>query len=302
MLGRVLDHSGSHTQAVPVLREAVSLWEKLVARAGGHPWEQLLTTSAHARAARGLHNLSAAMGDLANALRDVGQHDEALAVSESAIRIDTAFADLRSVAVSHGQIAKILMDAGRYDEADTRYELALAAARQVGDQGLVGLIFQHQGTLALNRKQLDRANRLYQLALQRFQEAGDAGQVMRTYNALGVVEWQAGRLSEARAWHVKSRELAMQLKNQVGLGAAAQNIGIICQLEGEAARARGDEAAARLHFDEARRSVEESLRIEQSLRDKPGEADSLTHLAQIHLPSRRSPRRRAPRPRRPRNS
>ena len=37
----------------------------------------------------------------------------------------------------------------------------------------------------------------------------------------------AGRLAEARAWYEKSRELAVQLKDQPGLGEAAQNIGIV---------------------------------------------------------------------------
>src|SRR5436853_5719762 len=75
----------------------------------------------------------------------------------------------------------------------------------------------------------------------------------------------------------------MQLQDQVGLTAAAQNIGIVCQEEGEAARERGDEPAARQHFETARRSVEESLRIKQALKNKPTEAASLGQLARIHL-------------------
>ncbi|HYN22994.1 MAG TPA: tetratricopeptide repeat protein, partial [Thermoanaerobaculia bacterium] len=93
----------------------------------------------------------------------------------------------------------------------------------------------------------------------------------------------AGRLAEARAWYGRSRELAMQLKDQVSLSAAAQNIGIVWQQEGEAARERGDEPAARRHFEEARRSVEESLQIEQARDNKPTEADSWSQLARIHL-------------------
>ena len=167
------------------------------------------------------------------------------------------------------------MAAGRYDEADARYDLALAAARQAGDKELEGTTLQHQGGLADDRNQLDRATRLYQQALRALSGGGrSAGAMMRTYNLLGVVEQKAGRLAEARAWYEKSRELAVQLKDQPGLGQAAQNIGIVWQLEGEAARERGDEPAARRHFEAARRSVEESLRIKQALDNKPDEADS----------------------------
>lgn len=106
---------------------------------------------------------------------------------------------------------------------------------------------------------------------------------MHTYNLLGVIERKGGRLAEARAWHEKSRELAMQLKDQDVLGQVAQNIGIVYQREGIAARKRGDEPAAQRFFNEACRSVEESLQVDQTLANKPGEAMSLVQLAQIEL-------------------
>ncbi len=282
-LGKVLSGVGTSAQAIPVLREAVGLCEQLVERAGGQPWEPLLQTPDHAKAATELGNLSATMGDLANALRNAGQHDAALEMAGKALHINERLGRHREVAAAHGMCSQILMAAGRYDEADARYELALAAARQAGDKELEGTTLQHQGGLADNRNQLDRATRLYQQALQRFQESDAKGHMMRTYNLLGVAEQKAGRLAEARAWYGKSRELAVQLKDQPGIGQAAQNIGIVCQQEGEATRARGDEVAARRHFEEARRSVEESLRIKQDYDSKPAEATAWGQLAQIHL-------------------
>jgi tetratricopeptide (TPR) repeat protein len=223
------------------------------------------------------------MGDLANALSSAGQHDEALAVAEKGLRIDERLGRHRQVAAEHGICASILMAAGRYDEADARYDLALAAARQAGDKELEGLTRQHQGSLAVQRNQLERASHLYQQALERFREAGNQGEIMRTYNLLGVAERMAGRLAEARAWYEKSRELAVQLKDQVGLGQAAQNNGIVWQREGEAARELGDEPAANRCFEEARSSVEESLGVWQSQNNKPKEAASWGQLAQIYL-------------------
>lgn len=282
-LGRVLYNAGASAQAIPILREAVTQWEALVEQAGGQPWETLLASSDHAKAATELGNLSATMGDLANALRRTGQHNEALAVAEKAVGIQQKRGNQRDVASGHGICASILMVVGRFDEADARYDLALAAARQVGDKELEGTTLQHQGALARRRNQLERAILLYQQALQRFQQASDDQGVMQIYNSLGLTEMAAGRLSEARAWYQKSRESAVQLKDQVGLGQAAQNMGIVWQLEGKAARERGDEPAARRHFEEARRLVEESLRVNQTLANKPGETDSRSQLAIIHL-------------------
>ena len=191
-------------------------------KAGGQPWEKLLSTPDHARAASQLGNLSATMGDLANALSDAGQHDEAMAVAEKALGIRQTRGNQREVASGHGMCASILMEAGRYDEADARYDLALAAARQVGDKGLEGSLLQHQGvppdiaTSSIAPPGFTSKPRL-------FQEAGDQGSMMRTYNLLGVAEQTADRLAEARAWYEKSRELAVQLKDQPSLGQTAKH-------------------------------------------------------------------------------
>ena len=283
MLGRVLDEAGVSAQAIPVLREAVGHWEALVEKVRGQHWEELLTTPDLAKATDELGNLSVTMGDLANALLAAGQHDEALAVVENSLEIDEKRGNQREVAADHGRSASILMAAGRHNEADIRYDLAITNAHQVGDKVLEGTLLLHQGDLAQNRNQLGRATRLYQQALQRFQKAGDQGSMMLTYSFLGGAEDDAGRLAEAQAWYEKSRELALNLNDQRGLGQAAQNIGVVFQKKGEAARELGDETAARLHFEEALRSFQESLRIKEFLGNKPAEALARTQLAQIHL-------------------
>jgi tetratricopeptide (TPR) repeat protein len=281
ILGRVLDHAGASAQAIPILRQAIGQWEALVEKAGGQTWEKVLASPDHAKAGDELGNLAVTMGDLANALSSAGQYEEALAVAEEGLRIDERTGNQREVAAGKGRSASILMAAGRYDEADGRYDLALAAARQAGDRELEGAFLQHQGALARQRNQLDRAARLFQQALQHFWE--DHQGVMQTYSLLGGTELKAGRLAEARAWYEKSRERAVQLKDQPGIGNAAQNIGIVWQEEGEAARDRGDEPGARRHFEEARRSVEESLRVWQSEKNKPKEAAAWSQFATIHL-------------------
>jgi len=282
-LGRVLYTAGASVQAIPILRESIVHFEGLVEKIGGRPWDEILISPGHAQAAIELGNLSATMGDLANALRNVGQHDEALILAERSTGIQEKLGSQRDIAAGHGQCAKILMVAGRYDEADARYDRALAAARHAGDKNLEGSLLQNQGALASDRNSLQRAAQLYQQALELFRAAGDQGSMMRTYNLLGIVEFRANRLSEARGWYEKSHELAVQLKDQVGLGQAAQNIGIVWQREGDIASEQGDELLARKYFEEACHSVEESLRVWQAQKDKPNEAASWGQLARNHL-------------------
>ena len=282
-LGDMLNDCGAPTQAIPFLRESIGLWEALVDKAAGQAWEKLLSSPDRAKAAIELGSLSATMGNLANALSVGGQHGLALGVAEKCIGIQQALGVQREVAVDHGRCASIFMQTGRYEEADLRYDLALAAARQAGDKGLQGSLLQHQGSLSQRRKQRERAARLYRQALQLFHEAGDQGSMMRTYNLLGVSEQHAGRLAEARAWYEKSRELAVQFKDQPGLCQAAQNIGIVSQLEGDAAGERGDEPVASRHYEAARSSLKESLLIAKSSGNEPDEAQALGALAIVHL-------------------
>ena len=87
-LGSVLNECGASAQAIPVLREAIGLWEQLVERAGGQPWKPLLASPDHAEARNDLVNLATTMGDLGNALCAAGRHDEALEFAENAFAIN----------------------------------------------------------------------------------------------------------------------------------------------------------------------------------------------------------------------
>ena len=148
-----------------------------------------------------LGNLSATLGDLANALCAAGRLDEALLTAERCIRIQTRLGNDREIAADLTRFAQILMQQGRYREADERYEAALAAAGRAGDKELEGTVLQNWGILADDMQQYDRAAERYKRALRLFQEAGIEDGVMQTCNLLGVVEQKSARLAEARTWY-----------------------------------------------------------------------------------------------------
>jgi tetratricopeptide (TPR) repeat protein len=272
-LGRILYAGGLAPRAIPILKDAAKRWEALADRA--EDAEEAAETE------RG--NLSATLGDLANALSAAGRLDEALAKAEEALDINRELGRDRAVAVGLGQAAAILREQGKYAEADARYEDALAAARSAGDQELEAITYQNQGVFAMQTNDFDRAATLYRQALKRFQAMGHDAGVMQTCNLLGAVEHRQGRLAEARAWYERSREIAEKRGAKSSLGVALQNLGIVCQEEGEAAREAGDEAAAREHFQEAARLVSESLVLRTERGDEPGAAESHGQLAQNHL-------------------
>src|SRR5262249_50251003 len=147
--------------------------------------------------------------------------DDALSTAEQGVDIDRALGHDRNAVAGLGQTAQILMQQGHYHEADTRYDQAWEAARRLGDQELAATILQQQGGLADDMEQYDRAVGLYKQALRLFQDANDDASIMRTYNLLGVVERRMGRLSEARAWYERSREIAQRRGDTEFLGVAA---------------------------------------------------------------------------------
>jgi len=283
VLGRILHASGESGRSVQILQKAVSKWEILVEEAESKPWRSCLDEGHTFHKPARFDNLSASMSDLANALRGSGKYAEALMAAEQSLAIDLKRGSHRSAAAGHGQCAEILAALGRLDEADNRYVMALSMAKEAGDKELEGTFLQHRGTVALEQGQWPRAAILYAEALGLFQASSNIGGIMRTYNLLGLVERNQGRLPEARAWYEKSHDLAQRLNDQLSLGAAALNIGTVCRLEGDATAKHGHRSTAIERYRAARDSVKQSLNIDQSLGDEVGEAQSRNELARIHV-------------------
>lgn len=316
-LGRLLSECGRAAKAIPVLEEAVQLCVAQVVKVMGREATSLLlrgtldptvsaggdeTVSRAEEAKTGqrragvddlkqalregtaqLGSLAAVLGDLANAFSRVGRLDDALEAGKKALVIAEQCGHHREVAAGQGLCAQILMAQGHHAEANGRYDAALAAARRAGDKGLEASVLQHQGGLAHLQGQLDRASSLFRCALKLAQDMNDEGSQMRTCNLLGAVEQGLGRAAEARAWYERSREIALRRDDAEALGMTAQNLGILCQDEGEAASRCGDERTARQRFEEARRLVRESLRAWEAANNEPQAAMSHGQLAQVHL-------------------
>jgi tetratricopeptide (TPR) repeat protein len=258
-LGRIYDHAGRPDLALGPLQKAMAGFEGL------------------GDAARG--NLSATLGDLANAYRHLGQFDAALAANQRGLDIYRELGRDREVAANLGRAATILAQQGRYTEAEARYDEALRAARAAGDLDLQGLLLLHQGTLQRNLGRHDRAVELYQQAITLFQRAGDLGGEMRTCNQLASAEVLRGHLDAAEAWYTRSRELAEGLNDRAQLAAIAQNVGILYQTRAEQAQ---DPQAQAAWLRRSVASVEESLAGWLELGNQVNAAASYSQLGILH--------------------
>lgn len=224
-------------------------------------------------------NLSATLGDLANAYRALGRLDEALVAAEQGLAINRQLAMEQSVAVGLGQCAEILGAQQRWAEADARYDEALALAKRLGDLELQGALLQHQAGLQRERGNPARAAEVFEQAMALFQQAGNTGSEMRTCDLLGSTEQGRGQLNAAEAWYGRARELALKHGDRYQLGVTAQNVGILYQTRAERA-ADAESRAAWLR--RALAAIEESLAIKLERNDQVGAATSHFQLGVLH--------------------
>ncbi len=224
-------------------------------------------------------NLSAALGDRANALRDLGRLDEALADAQRATGISRRLNNPRNLASGLVREAAILTNQQRYTEAEGRYREALAAARQAGDEALEGTTYQHLGELYRCLGRYDEAVEQYRLALARFQAAGDRAAEMRTCNLLGSAGQQRGGRAAARAWYERSLELARGLQDEPQQAATLHNLGVLDQNEAEDLP-EGAQRAGLLR--RAAAQIEESLALSLARRNEVYAASSYSQLGDVY--------------------
>jgi tetratricopeptide (TPR) repeat protein len=258
-LGQIYTAAGRPDLAVEPLQRAISSFEQ--------------------QGERKRASLASTLSDLANAWRHLGQLDQALAAVERAVDLCRQLEAWHGIAAGLAQIGTILTDQGRFAEAEACYAEAVPAARFAGDILLQGMCLYHLGHLQRRQWHNDRAIDLLQQALALFQRAGHPGREMSACNALGAAEMQRGQLDAAEAWHLRSRELAEQLGDRVGLASAAQDLGIVYQYRADQA----DDPATYLSWlRRAVASVQESLAIRLELQDQVGAALSYGQLGVLY--------------------
>lgn len=288
-LGRIYSHAGLCERAVPILQNVVKANEDLLTRA----WEQRQSSvgardeSDDAKVAALAEGLSNALLDLAHALKAVGRLDEAEQTARRQLdfcRTSIAGYSLgTNLAVGLHRLATILMDQGRLREAEATYAEAIVAVRLSTNIGLEAVILQGAGMAADRLGEPDRAAALWKESLLLSQKINDEAEVMRTCNLLGVAEFDAGRLPEARAWYERAGEIAERRGDQTILGAVLSNTVNIDLREGEAAQTNADESAALRYFESAAARARRALAIWEELADRPHAAMTHGQQARVHL-------------------
>ncbi|HEY9803656.1 MAG TPA: CHAT domain-containing protein [Leptolyngbyaceae cyanobacterium] len=190
--------------------------------------------------------------ELADALMDMGDYDEARIAYEAGLAIAQEFGNLRGAAVSNGQLGTLAMLQGNLPEAEQRYQEALTTFQQLNEPASKATVWHLLGRVYEEDNQWDAAEDAYRKSAQIEESLENLADAATTWQQLGILNASAGKLVEAEAWYRKALEQYQQLKNQASASLALNNLANLLQNQPH-------------RLSEARQFAEEALAIKKTL-------------------------------------
>ncbi|WYD79371.1 MAG: tetratricopeptide repeat protein [Candidatus Electrothrix gigas] len=197
----------------------------------------------------------AAWTDLADALCQQRQYDEAEAACQAGLVIIKELGDMRSAAVITGQLGTFAWRQGELAEAAKQYQEALALWQSMNEPVNEAIAWHNLGLVYQEAGQREAAEQAYRQAAQLFEEQGLLGG-----NASAAGSWQqlaqicayTGRKAEAEQWFRKALMAFQAVEDRPGTARTLGNLASL--LANDPAR-----------LDEARSLAEEGLAIDLTL-------------------------------------
>lgn len=197
-----------------------------------------------------------------------GYWDDALALSELALRAARDIGNRKGEAIALSRLGSVHQLQNRWDEAIAIYGQALGINRELGDRSGEGQALGNIGNIYARLGRWDEAVALYQENLGISRELGDRHGEAQTLHNLGNVYQRQGRWDEAIALYEQSLSVAQELGDRRGESQTLNNLGLVYQYQGR--------------YREAITAYEQSLAIDRELGDRHGEARVLGNLGIIY--------------------
>jgi predicted ATPase len=186
------------------------------------------------------------LGTLGTTATALGDHQEALAYRQQALRKARALANERLIAVCLGWVAISEEMTGNSEQAKLIYQEAICLFQKLGNH--IGALFNLNGlaTLLFNMNQTEQALQTWQETLLLTTTAGELSQVPFVLNSLGECCLKLGRLEEAETHTLKALVLEQQ-KSHASLANHSDSLGILCRV----ALAQDDPHKAKAYLSQA---------------------------------------------------
>nr|WP_231134561.1 tetratricopeptide repeat protein [Motilibacter deserti] len=223
-LGKVLELTGSWTEAEAVYREAFDLAER---------HEDRLT-------------VAWALTALAEVARKQGRYDEAADGLELAGIAFSALGHAGGTGQVLHQRGTLAAQRGNYPEANASYEQSLEIRRRLGDKASMASLLSNLGVIAEYAGDYARARSLNEQALALRTEIGDRWAIGVSQNNLGMIALLEADCATARSHFEESMRINVEVGDLWMVAIAHNNLG-------NANRGLAEFAAARHHYAESLR-------------------------------------------------
>jgi tetratricopeptide (TPR) repeat protein/CHAT domain-containing protein len=191
--------------------------------------------------------------DLADALRDMGEYDDARKAYEKSLAIDKELGDARGKAVSEGQLGTLAMRQENLQEAAQHHTEALAIFHSLNEPEMEAVAHHQLGMVYQKAEQWDAAEQAYRESARIEESQGNLAGAAQTWNNLAIVTKGAGKPEEAEAWYRKAIEGKKATVDIASLSSILNNLANLLQT----------------HYPnrlpEARQLMEDALAIDKTL-------------------------------------
>ena len=232
-LGRCFENQRQTAQAVQIYRQGLAVAQQL---------EQSNSVK---------KLMGALQTDLANALTNMGNYDEARIAYEAGLSIKKELGDPIGAAVSNGQLGTLAMMQGNLLDPKQRYREALTTFQKHNEPELEAALWHQLGIVYEKSQQWDAAEDAYREAARIYESQGHLPDAAKTWNQLGNFNALAGKLGEAEAWLRKALEQYQQ-EDQATASTILNNLAAILQNQPH-------------RLSEARQLAEDALAIKKTL-------------------------------------
>ncbi|MDQ7778206.1 MAG: tetratricopeptide repeat protein [Planctomycetota bacterium] len=245
--GVMLQRVGSFDQAMDMLTDALSFYEKTGDRPG----------------------MGTTLGNIGVVCRQRGELDRAVEFHKKHLTIAEELGLKRGVATATGNLGLTYHDKGMFDEALECLKKDLAICEELGDKRGIGSVFCNMGLVYHDKGDFEKALQCHEVHLSVSEEFGDkrsagiaCGNISNTYALRGDFD-------SALEYQMRFLAASEEAGFKRGIANACGNIGEICLIRGELERA--------LEFHRRQ------LTISEELGDKVGIALALEGIGNAHL-------------------
>ncbi|MGB8909657.1 MAG: adenylate/guanylate cyclase domain-containing protein [Candidatus Cybelea sp.] len=194
-----------------------ALWTNAGLAVEGRYWISLaLERASETEQPRIVANLWHALSGLSPGQR---RHDAA----EQAIRLYASVGDARGTARAQRQLAFALMQMGQFDEAKAANEQALATARACGDARNVAFCLDMQASITRTNGEVGAVRELYAQALAAFRALGDESGIAIVLGNLAELEFAEGHPDQALHAGIEALEIHARGKNAIDIATGHSN-------------------------------------------------------------------------------